>query len=132
MMRIIQGMLVAAVAGALLVATGCSAATDVTVTGDDDGGTVTVGNGGTVTVELESNPTTGFTWLEGSVPPMLEARGEPTFEPSSDALGSPGIQTLTYDVVAVGEGTLELEYGQAFETMVEPEDTFSVTVIVEE
>ncbi|MHB8051489.1 MAG: protease inhibitor I42 family protein [Coriobacteriia bacterium] len=131
MIRIIRSMVVAAVAGALLAATGCSAAADVTVTGADDGGTVTVRDGGTVTVELESNPTTGFTWIEASVPPMLEVRGEPTFEPSSDALGSPGIQTLTYDVVAVGEGTLELEYGQAFDTMVEPEDTFSVTIVVE-
>ncbi|MGB4592764.1 MAG: protease inhibitor I42 family protein [Coriobacteriia bacterium] len=128
MMRIIQSLAVAAVAAALFAATGCSAATDVTLTGDDDGGTVTVRNGGTVTVELVSDPTTGYTWLEGSVPPMLEARGEPTLEPSSDASGSPGIQTLTCDAVAEGEGTLELEYARAFDS-VEPEDTF---VVVEE
>ncbi len=131
MMRVMQRLAVAAVVAAFLAATGCSAATDVTLTGDDDGGTVTVRNGGTVTVELESDPTSGYTWLEGSVPPVLEAQGEPTFEPSSDAPGSPGIQTLTYDAVAAGEGTLELEYARAFDS-VEPEDTFSVTVVVEE
>ncbi|MCK8114040.1 protease inhibitor I42 family protein [Anaerosoma tenue] len=131
MMRFMRILTAAAVAGALLSAAGCSAAADVTVTGEDDGGTVTVRDGGTLTVELDSNPTTGYTWLEASVPGVLEARGEPVFEPESDALGARGVQTLTYDVVGTGEGTLELEYARAFES-VQPEDTFSVTVVVEE
>jgi inhibitor of cysteine peptidase len=131
MMRFMRILTAAAVAGALLSAAGCSAAADATVTGEDDGGTVTVRDGGTLTVELDSNPTTGYTWLEASVPGVLEARGEPVFEPESDALGAPGVQTLTYDVVGPGEGTLELEYARAFES-VQPEDTFSVTVVVEE
>ncbi|MBN2840317.1 MAG: protease inhibitor I42 family protein, partial [Coriobacteriia bacterium] len=77
------------------------------------------------------NPTTGFSWLEAEVPDVLESRGEPEFEPSSDALGAGGMMELTYDAVEVGEGTLRLEYARAFES-VEPEDVFSVTVKVVE
>ncbi|MHB1136830.1 MAG: protease inhibitor I42 family protein [Coriobacteriia bacterium] len=129
MVRIMRCVVAVATAGVLLAAAGCTAAADVTVTADDDGGTVTVRKGGTVTVELEGNPTTGFTWLEAQVPEMLESRGEPAFEPSSDALGAGGVLTLTYDAVEAGEGTLQLEYARAWES-VEPEDTFSVTVTV--
>lgn len=131
MVRIIRTLLVVAAAGALLAVAGCTAAADVAVTVDDDGGTVTVRNGGTVTVKLEGNPTTGFSWLEAEVPDVLESRGEPEFEPSSDALGAGGMMELTYDAVEVGEGTLRLEYARAFES-VEPEDVFSVTVKVVE
>ncbi len=131
MRRITMVIIATVAAGTLAMAAGCTAAMDVTLTADDDGGTVTVRNGGTVTVELEGNPTTGYSWLESEVPAVLESQGEPTFEPSSDALGSGGVMILAYDAVAVGEGTLELEYARAFES-VEPEDTFSVTVKVVE
>lgn len=129
MLRILRLVCVMAVAGLLLAAAGCAAAEDATVTADDDGGTVTVRTGGTLTVELEGNPTTGFTWMEAEVPEMLESRGEPEFESSSDALGAGGMMTLTYDAVAAGEGTLKLDYARPWES-VQPENTFSVTVKV--
>lgn len=110
---------------------GCAAPENVVVTSADDGGTVTVRSGGTVIVELEGNPTTGFTWLETEVPDVLESRGEPGFEPSSDALGAGGMMTLTYDAVETGEGTLKLDYARPWES-VRPEDSFSVTVKVVE
>ena len=62
---------------------------------------------------------------------MLESRGDPEFEPSSDALGAGGMMTLTYDAVETGEGTLKLDYARAWESL-QPEDTFSVTVKVVE
>lgn len=124
-----RALALAAVAGLLIAAAGCTAPTQVALIADDDGSTVTVRSGGTVVVELEGNPTTGFTWLEAEVPDVLESRGEPGFEPSSDALGAGGMMTLTYDAVAAGEGTLKLDYARPWES-VQPENTFSVTVKV--
>lgn len=131
MLRIMRASLAIAVLALLAVATGCTAPTEVVLLADDDGGTVTVRAGGTVSVELEGNPTTGFTWIEAEVPDVLESRGEPEFEPSSDALGAGGMMTLTYNAVEVGEGTLKLDYARAWES-VQAQDTFSVTVTVVE
>ena len=125
--------LVLGVAVAVLAfgAYGCTAPEDAVLWADDDGGTVTVRARGTLTVELEGNPTTGFTWMEAEVPAALESRGEPEFEPSSDAIGAGGMMTLTYDAIEAGEGTLELQYARPWES-VQPEDTFAVTVKVVE
>lgn len=126
-----RALALAAVAGLLIASVGCTAPSAVVLSADDDGGTVTVRTGGTLTVELEGNPTTGFTWLEAEVPDVLESRGDPEFEPSSDALGAGGMMTLTYNAVETGEGTLKLDYARAWESL-QPEDTFSVTVKVVE
>ena len=123
--------LVAALAALVLGTHGCAAPGSAVITSADDGKAVTVRTGGTVTVELEGNPTTGYTWMEAALPGVLESRDEPEFEPSSDALGAGGMMTLTYDAIEVGEGTLELEYARPWESM-QPEDTFSVTVKVVE
>lgn len=131
MSRIMRRSFAVAAIVVLIAAASCAAPTQVALIADDDGSTVTVRSGGTVVVELEGNPTTGFTWLEAEVPDVLESRGEPGFEPSSDALGAGGMMTLTYDAVETGEGTLKLDYARAWES-VQPEDTFSVTVKVVE
>jgi hypothetical protein len=61
---------------ALAVVAGCQAPERVVVTAADEDGTVRVRNGGVVLVELEGNPTTGYMWMERSVPPVLESVGE--------------------------------------------------------
>lgn len=116
---------------ALAVVAGCQAPERVVVTAADEEGTVRVRNGGVVLVELEGNPTTGFMWMERSVPPVLDSVGEAEFVAGSDALGAGGTITLTFEAVEAGEGVLDLAYMRPWES-VQPEETFSVTVVVEE
>ena len=131
-MRKTAGVALAAVLALLaLGVAGCGGPKSVALTSADDGGAATVRAGGVVTVELEGSPTTGYMWLEAGAPDVLELRGEPEFELSSDALGAGGVMTFTYDALEAGEGTLELEYARPWES-VDPEETFSVTVTVVE
>jgi inhibitor of cysteine peptidase len=124
-------MAVACAMLALIVLAGCQAPERIVVTADDDDGTVRVRNGGVVLVELEGNPTTGYMWMEQTVPPVLESLGEAEFVAGSEVLGAGGTITLTFEAVEAGEGTLDLAYLRPWES-VQPEDTFSVTVVVEE
>ncbi|MHB1018202.1 MAG: protease inhibitor I42 family protein [Coriobacteriia bacterium] len=131
MRRMVGVVLVVALGLLALGAYGCTSPGNVVLTAADDGDAVTVRSGGTLIVELEGNPTTGFTWMEAEVPEMLESRGEPEFESASDALGAGGMMTLTYDAIEAGEGTLELQYARPWES-VDAEERFSVTVTVVE
>jgi inhibitor of cysteine peptidase len=116
-------------AGVLLVlATGCGGGA-TSVTADDDGGSVTLRRGDVLTVELEGNPTTGYTWSAADVPACLELRGEPEFEPDSDALGASGTMTLSFEATEVGEGDQELWYARPWES-VQPERIFTLEVTV--
>lgn len=112
----------------ILSTTGCSSA----LTGKDNGTTVTVKTGGTFTVKLEGNPSTGYTWeakdLDTSI---LEQVGDATFSGGAPGVvGSPGNLTLTFKALQPGTTTLTLVYHRPWETDVDPIDTFSVTVIV--
>nr|HID14920.1 hypothetical protein [Anaerolineae bacterium] len=56
--------------------------------------------------------------------------GEPTFEPQSDLAGAPGTQTIRFEAVGTGQTTLRLVYHRPWEEDVEPEETFSIQVVV--
>lgn len=131
MRKMVGVVLSAALALLALGAFGCVAPESAVLTAADDGGEVTVRAGGTLIVELEGNPTTGFMWVESEVPDVLELRGEPEFESASDALGAGGMMTFTYDAIQAGEGTLELAYERPWEDK-DPEERFTVTVTVVE
>lgn len=122
--------LVAAAAVCALAVSACGA-TPVRVGADDDGGSVTLKKGAVLTVALPGNPSTGYAWQPVFVPPGLRPDGEWTFEPDSEALGAGGTMTLSFEAVAPGTGTLELEYARAWEETA-PLDTFSLKVTVTE
>jgi predicted secreted protein len=82
-------------------------------------------------VSLPDNPTTGFAWhVEPAVSAtVLEQVGEPSFRPSSSALGAGG--TMTFEFLATGPGlvTLHLVYDRSFEAG-STQDEWTATVLV--
>lgn len=102
------------------------------LTGDDAGTTVRVDNGDTFRVELEGNPTTGYSWEpENLDTSILEQQGDWEFDPESSAVGAGGTVTTTFKAVGTGTTALRLIYHRPFETGVAPLETWEVTVEVE-
>ena len=93
--------------------------------------TIEVNVGDTLVVELEGNPTTGFTWeaveLDQAV---LEQVGEPEFTAQSDLLGAPGVIVLRFKANGPGQTLLKLVYRRPWEQDVPPEETYEVTIVV--
>ncbi len=74
-------------------------------------------NGKTVRVELEANPTTGFQWVVGELPSNLELKDNDyeSSDKSNTRVGAGGTTTLTFKVLAEGQGTVELTYKRTWE-----------------
>lgn len=100
----------------------------LTVTAADNGGTVQVGAGGDLLVELRGNPSTGYFWQviatdDSILLPLYEG-----FVPDTDLLGSPGLQKFSFHVMAPGITSLQLIYSRPWETDTPPAQAFVVTV----
>ncbi len=118
----------------LLVAalSGCGSQ-EVSLGAEDNGGQVTLKQGQTLAISLESNPTTGYSWqvLEMDAA-VLQQSGETEYKqsPGSEGLvGAGGVETLRFEALAAGQTTLTLGYMRAWES-VPPVETFTVQVIV--
>jgi inhibitor of cysteine peptidase len=103
---------------------------DINLTEADSGSTIEAGVGDEITISLEGNPTTGYTWN------VLQPRNadvvafeDRDYEAESDLAGAPGTEELTFEAVAPGEATIELGYFRPWEPD-QVERTFTVTVTV--
>ena len=116
----------------LTAISGCAAQTALALEAKDNGNQITLQKGQTLTVKLEGNPTTGYTWEmfepDGAI---LRQVGEPEFNADSDLLGAPGTLTLRFKAVEAGQMELRLVYHRPWETGVEPLETFTVQVTVQ-
>jgi inhibitor of cysteine peptidase len=115
----------------LIFVTGCITNKQVTLTADDNGRQVEVKAGGQIVINLEGNPSTGYTWEAKDLDTtMFEQLGEPVFISSNPGLvGSGGTLTLTFKSLKVGTASLKLVYHRPWEPGMDPLDTFTVTVI---
>ena len=122
-MRVFTGIVVVALA---LVSCGDDAArTEFDIT--DDGTTVSVPSGETITVSLEANPSTGFAWsfpVTAGVT-LVEERFE---EPVTTAVGAPGRTVFEFTIDEPGTFTLRLEYRRPWEPDSPAEEVFTLTV----
>lgn len=103
----------------------------VTLGDGDNGRSFTVARGTVLSIQLEGNPTTGYSW-ESSVGSraVLNPTNDGDFKPSSSALGAGGTYTFQYQALARGRTDVTLVYRRAWETGVEPLKTFQVTIVV--
>lgn len=110
---------------------------DKVLTKADNGSTVTLKVGDVLQVQLESNPSTGFSWqVNPEDKAVLAPLGASTFDlgPGKTPIpGGGGTETFTFNAVSEGQTTLTLVYIRPWETNVTPTapNTFSVTVKVE-
>jgi len=89
--------------------------------------------GGTLTVTLESNPTTGFEWALVTITDetVLEEEGHAFMAPDAEApLGTGGEEVWTFKALKEGESTIGMEYRRPWEQGVEPDKVFVLTVVV--
>ena len=87
--------------------------------------------GDTLELSFESNPTTGYAWQLVEIDPqVLRQLSEEYVTPTSELLGTPGMQVFRFEAVAPGETTLKLAYFRSFEPEVPPEKTYQVKIVV--
>ncbi|MBA7647795.1 hypothetical protein ES703_55574 [subsurface metagenome] len=117
---------------------GCSPAAPSQVSVDEshNGKKVEIAVAGTLTVTLESNPTTGFQWSESadiSDQTVLEQVDHQFVSPPEDTgmVGAPGKEVWTFKALKKGSSTISMEYRRPWEEDVEPGKTFTLSVVVE-
>ncbi len=128
----------AALAGALIVATGCATPClhpqrNVWVVDDSySGKTVQAKPGDTLLVQLAADPATGLAWVvEPFEKGSLEEEDRPRFETAAEVPGAPGRVTVPFRAVRPGLTRLAMDYTRPREPGVAPVRTFTVTVIVQ-
>ncbi len=119
------------VAVVLAAVSGCGAKSALALEAKDNGRQIEVEKGQTLAINLEGNPSTGYTWeMVESEDSILRQVGEIEFEAESDLVGAPGTQTLRFEAVESGQTELKLVYHRPWETDVEPLETFTLQVTV--
>jgi inhibitor of cysteine peptidase len=102
------------------------------LTNVDNGKQINVKAGDTITLILESNPTTGYSWqvmaMDGNV---LTELGESEYKSDGQNVpGTGGTETFRFKVVESGKTTLELGYMRPWES-VQPLETFAIQVVIQ-
>jgi len=112
---------------------GPSAPRAVSVEESSSGKQVEIAAGGTLTVTLESNATTGFQWELKSVgdTSVLQSQGG-TYEAPGDtgAVGAGGEEVWTFKALKPGKSSLSMEYSQPWDGGTKAGQTFDLTVVV--
>jgi inhibitor of cysteine peptidase len=120
------------VAVVLAAISGCSSNTALALEAKDNGRQIELQKGQILVINLEANPSTGYTWepvdLKGAI---VRQVGETEFNPDSDLVGAPGTQTLRFEALKSGQMDLKLVYHRPWEEGVEPLETFTVQVTVQ-
>lgn len=134
-------LLVVALAGVLLLAVACKAGAPqraIRVPCDElekekkISRTLEVQAGGSFTVSLCSNPTTGFSWEEAAIgdASVLGQTGRKTETPQSQALGAAGQEVWTFKALKPGKTTVSIAYSRPWQGGEKGVWTFDLSVTV--
>ena len=96
-----------------------------------NGGAVAVAVGDTLTLRLESNGTTGYSWAVTRLPSNLRLTGEESEAPPQTdppIAGAPGAQVFRFAATGPRRGTLRLAYRRAGSER-RAAETFRLTVV---
>lgn len=128
------GLVLAAVC--LSTVCGCASPPEKTgcrFTEKDSGRPVEISLGDSFTVELKSNPTTGFGWQvkpSPEAPKILEVKADNFIAPQSELCGAPGKHVYRFTAAARGKTTLRLVYLRPWEKPPRPAAEFKLPVTV--
>ena len=102
------------------------------LTDADNGKTLQLNNVDTVTLNLNGNVTTGYSWtVAGIQGPAVESLGDPVYTRAlPGAAGSGGVFTAKFHVAQVGQSQVTLQYARPWEKN-NPARTFTITLIVD-
>jgi len=125
--------LCAAIASAVLLA-GCAGPSSYELSFAENGGTLEIKTGDTVTIELEGNPSTGYLWTYGA--PLDESlviqTGERIDKTNQDpkVVGAPVKQSKTFKAISPGKAGVKLEYKRPWERTAKAAKTFEVMLVI--
>ena len=119
-------------AAALLAACGEDGGTTVVLDAADSLSEVSLDVGDQLDVELEANPTTGYSWELGPLPDGLQLVSSDFEEPGGSLVGAPGTQLFVFDVVGPGNGILRFEYVRVFDDPVVAETIVEYVLTIAE
>ena len=107
-----------------------TASNETVVHAEDDGKTLDVVRGATVTFALPSNAGTGYIWVPTQVDPsILAQQGDRTSDVSSDVPGAPKVDVYHFTAAGPGTTTVEMSLKRPFGSGA-PARTVHVTVTV--
>ena len=111
---------------------GTSAPSAVSVDESSSGKQVEIAAGGTLTVTLESNQTTGFQWELKSVgdTSVLQSQGGTYSVPDTGMVGAGGEEIWTFKALKPGTSSLSMEYSQPWDGGTKAGQTFVLNVVV--
>ncbi len=118
----------------LLTLTGCSSSVNqVSVDESSSGKQVEIATGGTLTVTLESNQTTGYSWglKQISDTSILAKTDSKYVAPTSGLAGAGGKEVWNFKALKLGKTTLIMGYSRPWEGGEKDAKTFNLTVAVE-
>jgi inhibitor of cysteine peptidase len=99
---------------------------------NDNGSTLKLNTGDTLTITLDGNPTTGYLWVFGAPfdPEMLVMTSESYSKPEGPKgmVGVPVKKTMTFKAFNAGRTGIQLEYRRPWERNEKPIKTFEVLV----
>ncbi len=126
----------ALIAAILLGMVACSPvpSSSLSVGAADSGKQVTLAVGGILTITLESNITTGYSWNENATisdRTVVNQTSHKYQPPANQIPGAGGQEVWTFTGLAPGNATISMEYKRPFEPNNPPANTFNVTVIVQ-
>jgi inhibitor of cysteine peptidase len=103
----------------------------IVVTEEQNGATVNVKTGAIITVKLQENPTTGFSWNLTTTPGLqiINDTYKPTYT-TGKMVGSGGTHIWDISAVANGEQNIKGVYMRSWEPMSGNETAFSMTAVV--
>jgi len=117
-----------------LLACSSGASKELSVDITNSGKEVALAAGGTLTITLESNITTGYSWNETaniSDKLVLQQTGHKYETPATPALGAGGKEVWTIKALKAGKSTISMEYRRPFEPTAAPANTFTLIVVVQ-
>ena len=119
---------------ALLMLIACSSLPNqIPVDQSFSGKQVKIAVGGTVTVTLDSNVTTGYSWELKEIGDnnVLQKTDNKYIAPTGGAIGAGGQEVWTFKALAPGTSTLTMDYSQPWAGGQKDAKSFSLTVVVE-
>jgi inhibitor of cysteine peptidase len=126
--------LISGFAAMLLISTAaCSAvAKQIAVDASATGKQVEIASGGTLTVTLGSNATTGYSWqlTDISDSSVLEKTNNNYVTPTSTLMGAGGKEVWTFTALKAGRTMLTMEYDQPWTGGQKNAQSFNLTVVV--
>ena len=118
---------------ALLVLTSCSSsAKQVSADDSSSGKQMDIAVGGTLTVTLDSNQTTGFSWglKEIGDTNVLQETDNKYVAPTSSLMGAGGKKVWNFKALKAGTTTLSMDYSQPWAGGQKDVKSFNLTVAV--